>query len=328
MELERKERLLNCIRKWHPEDAPADLSALERWLAEPEKAALIADIEALWELTQGAELPAIDVDEEAAYRAVQQKAGLATAYARPVLSSILLKAAAAMLLLVGIAYLINSAVGRVQTIEYMAGESALKVNLPDGSAVWLRPSARLSAPEKFARNLRSVYLEGSAYFEVAGNPDQPFRVDGPSGAQVEVLGTAFGVESGTDIQVVVREGSVRLQPPGGAGVQVLRAGDLGRYEGRNRRISVNRRGSSNALAWHIGGLEFVGTPLQTVIKDIESHYNAPIILNNATLLGCPYTAPFTRQPVEEVVQALAYAFKMRLTRQPDGTFVLDGGKCH
>jgi ferric-dicitrate binding protein FerR (iron transport regulator) len=327
MELERQKQLLNCIQKWHPDDAPADLPALQQWLADPEKATVIRDLDALWELTQGAEPPEIEVDEAAAYRAVQQKAGLTSAYTRPVLIGILLKAAAAMVLLVGVAYLVGSAVGRIQTIEYVAADAVRRVDLPDGSTVWLRPSARLSAPDKFAANRRSVYLEGSAYFEVVGNPGQPFRVNGPSGAQVDVLGTAFGVESGVNLQVVVREGTVRLQPPGGEAGPVLRAGDMGRYEGVNRRVAVSRRGSSNALSWHTGGLEFVGTPLQTVIQDIETHYNTRIIVHNTALLGCPYTAPFTRQPVDEVVEALAYALKMRLTRQPDGTFVLDGGKC-
>lgn len=327
MELERKERLLHFIQKCHPADAPADVDALQEWLADPERAAIMRDVDAMLACTEHYHPGVLEIDEASAYQAIRQKAGLAKHYTRPVLGGILLKAAAAMLLLVGVTLLIHRTLDRGRHIGYAAGDAVRRIDLPDGSRVWLRPNARLAAPERFDNSTRSVFLEGGAYFEVMGNPTLPFRVEGPSGAHVEVLGTAFGVESDVDIQVVVREGSVRLNPPDGTAGQVLHSGDLGRYEGKNRRIAISRRGSSNALSWHTGGLEFVGTPLKTVLQDVESHYGVRVLLNNPAVLGCPYTAPLTRQPAEEVLEALAYAFKMQLSTQPDGTFVLEGGKC-
>lgn len=105
-----------------------------------------------------------------------------------------------------------------------------KLQLADGSNVWLNAATRLRFPSGFSGNTRTVeLLEGEAYFEVAQNVQQPFIVkvrstDITDEMQITVLGTSFNIQAypsqGGQIatllagKVMVRKGAeeVTLQP--------------------------------------------------------------------------------------------------------------------
>ena len=69
-----------------------------------------------------------------------------------------------------------------------------KVQLPDGSHVWVNSDSKLSYSETFNGPLREVFLEGEAYFDVVKDADHPFIVH-TSGIDIKVLGTAFNVKA-------------------------------------------------------------------------------------------------------------------------------------
>jgi transmembrane sensor len=70
-----------------------------------------------------------------------------------------------------------------------------KVNLPDGSHVWLNAGSRLDyASTDFNSKGREVYLSGEAYFDIVHNASRPFIVRSGN-MQVKVLGTAFNIKA-------------------------------------------------------------------------------------------------------------------------------------
>lgn len=69
-----------------------------------------------------------------------------------------------------------------------------KVQLPDGSKVWVNSDSKLSYPEAFKGHTREIYLEGEAYFDVVKDSKHPFIVH-TSGIDIRVLGTAFNVKA-------------------------------------------------------------------------------------------------------------------------------------
>jgi transmembrane sensor len=95
-----------------------------------------------------------------------------------------------------------------------------KLQLADGSSVWLNAKSKLSYASKFGENgQRDVYLEGEAYFEVKKDPQRPFLVH-TQGLTTRVLGTKFDVKAydpkATEVTLV--EGKVMLtaaRPVGG-----------------------------------------------------------------------------------------------------------------
>ncbi|MFR1240329.1 MAG: FecR family protein [Butyricimonas faecihominis] len=67
-----------------------------------------------------------------------------------------------------------------------------RIELEDGTKVWINSASRLRYPVVFSDDTREVYLEGEAYFEVQRDEARPFIVH--SGEQkVTVLGTSFGI---------------------------------------------------------------------------------------------------------------------------------------
>ena len=69
-----------------------------------------------------------------------------------------------------------------------------RVNLPDGSLVWLNAGSSLKYPTVFDWDKRQVELSGEAYFEVAADPDRLFVVEG-GGVVVKVHGTVFNMKA-------------------------------------------------------------------------------------------------------------------------------------
>jgi transmembrane sensor len=72
--------------------------------------------------------------------------------------------------------------------------SRTKIQLPDGSTVWLNSSSKLVYDnEHFGTGIREVSLTGEAYFDVVKNPAKPFVIH-TAKMDIKVLGTAFNVK--------------------------------------------------------------------------------------------------------------------------------------
>ncbi|PUZ24611.1 FecR family protein [Chitinophaga costaii] len=69
-----------------------------------------------------------------------------------------------------------------------------KVNLADGSEVWLNSATSIRFPLQFTGNTREVTINGEAYVKVAPHADKPFILHLPH-STVHVLGTEFNVNT-------------------------------------------------------------------------------------------------------------------------------------
>jgi transmembrane sensor len=72
--------------------------------------------------------------------------------------------------------------------------SRTRINLPDGSVVWLNAGSRLLYDKEFDSRLREVTLIGEAYFDVVKDPQKPFIIHAGK-MDIKVLGTLFNVKS-------------------------------------------------------------------------------------------------------------------------------------
>ena len=72
--------------------------------------------------------------------------------------------------------------------------SKSKVQLPDGTQVWLNADSRLVYNESFQGKNREVQLTGEAFFDVVRDENRPFIIH-TNTIDVKVLGTAFNVRS-------------------------------------------------------------------------------------------------------------------------------------
>ncbi|WEA02877.1 FecR family protein [Mucilaginibacter sp. SJ] len=69
-----------------------------------------------------------------------------------------------------------------------------KIQLPDGSRVWLNMGSKLTYNNDFGTEQRKVSLVGEAFFDVVKDPQHPFVVTTTT-ISIRVLGTKFNVRS-------------------------------------------------------------------------------------------------------------------------------------
>ena len=71
--------------------------------------------------------------------------------------------------------------------------SRTKIQLPDGTSVWLNGSSKLVYNnEQYGKHVREVTLTGEGYFDVVKNPEKPFIIH-TNKMDIKVMGTIFNV---------------------------------------------------------------------------------------------------------------------------------------
>lgn len=312
---------------------PDEQDLLNKWMAQsPENQQIEQDLRLIWQQS-GPVQKTFTPDLNVAFAQVLDKIQLAekpvrVAYVTPMLW----RAAAAVVLLIASVYTwqyVNKPATALQSVVAMNVDKQY-LELPDGSKVWLRQGAKIQYPAKFGRKDRKVQLEGEAFFEVHHDAAHPFKVMVAGGGMIEVLGTSFDVNvkpQAEEHSVFVRTGKVRYMPENKANSALLVAGKKATFSHSKSTLKVADMASPNELSWQTGGLEFVNTPIETVITDLERHYSVKIALRNPDLKRCTFTAPLTNQPVDKVLEGFALVFDMKLTKNSQGTFVLTGGTC-
>ncbi len=178
------------------------------------------------------------------------------------------------------------------------------LTLPDGTRIWLNADSRLRFPAVFTGAEREVELEGEAYFEVARNERQPFRVKA-RGLDVEVLGTHFNVMAYADepaVQATLLEGKVRLR--NGSNAVVLKPGQQGRFT-EEEGINVRKADTEQAMAWKNGMFVFNDEALPSIMRKVSRWYNVDVRFRNpGTALS--FAGSISRfKNVEDVLHMLA-----------------------
>lgn len=72
--------------------------------------------------------------------------------------------------------------------------SKSKIQLPDGSVVWLNAGSKLTYNKEYGQQIREVTLTGEGFFDVMKNKEKPFIIH-TSNINIKVLGTAFNVKA-------------------------------------------------------------------------------------------------------------------------------------
>jgi transmembrane sensor len=111
--------------------------------------------------------------------------------------------AAAVLLLIAGLFSIRAISGSSSNGDEVASQvneistrpgSKSKVQLPDGSVVWLNAGSKLTYNKDFGLETREVTLTGEGFFDVTKNKEKPFIIS-TSSIKIKVLGTAFNVKA-------------------------------------------------------------------------------------------------------------------------------------
>lgn len=183
--------------------------------------------------------------------------------------------------------------------------------LGDGSVVRLAPQSRLHVAPGGPK--REVWLDGEAFFAVAKDTAHPFAVRTRAGS-VEVLGTRFNLRvDGTDLQLVVTEGSVALVS--GIHRRLVVAGEVASVSDGGEPHIERPQSVDSLLTWKRGFLSFQRTPLRQVARELEKQYGVRVLLPDSTLASRTVTAWFTNQSFDHVLTAICRTVDAHCTSQ-------------
>ncbi len=209
--------------------------------------------------------------------------------------------------------------------------SKSKIQLPDGTMVWLNADSKVVYDENFRGDFREVHLEGEAFFDVVKDKARPFIIHTKT-IDIKVLGTAFNVrayetEKNTETALFRGEVEVTLHsnpekrivlkpnekllvnnkvPPSIAGSNKKK----GKLHVAEPNITIgnvhfeDKDSSALETLWIKNKLVFDAESLEQVAQKIERWYDAKVIINNNELKHMAYSGIFDSESVEQVIEAL------------------------
>ena len=151
-----------------------------------------------------------------------------------------------------------------------------RVQLPDGTNVWLNSATSLTYPSEFLGKERKVILNGEAYFEVAKNPQKPFIIEA-NGSAVQVLGTHFNVSAYKEDEEVITtllEGAVKVSNP--YQTKELIPGKQATVKINQKDIGVKMANIEEVMAWKNGYFVFVDDDIKSIMKDLMRWYDIEV----------------------------------------------------
>ena len=201
------------------------------------------------------------------------------------------------------------------------------ITLPDGSVVYLNTQTRLrwiGTPHD-----RRVWLQsGEAFFDVAQDPRQPFRI-ALDRSEIRVLGTRFDVyrKSGGTVVVTVLSGTVAveggLRANGRPMWQVqLQANDQIEYTPTGVLPQVHSIVARKAVKWREGFLETEGEPLSTVVGELGRYTTHRILIADPRLSAVHIGGLFSVRDVPYALSRLEKVGPITVTRTDDA-FILN-----
>ncbi len=181
-----------------------------------------------------------------------------------------------------------------------------QIALSDGTMVHMNAGSSLRYPVNFSPiQLRKVFLDGEAYFDVTKDKSRPFIVN-VDNLDVKVLGTEFNVSSYIEdgnIEVVLVEGAVglnQISESPGEGVELV-PGQRGSYHRNSENIHIDSVNTDLFTSWIQGHLVFRGLTFNQILIKLGRHYNIELENRNSELGQEVFNASFNDATIEEVM---------------------------
>lgn len=196
-------------------------------------------------------------------------------------------------------------------IKYNPPGRKSRINLPDGSVVWLNADSKLSYQKGFTDSLRLLELEGEAFFEVSKDKNRPFIVQSGN-VSTQALGTSFNIKfynDEEDIEVSLLTGKVSVTTTDSA---VDRLYYLEPYEElsitrANSKVTKREMSGNGVTAWKDNILRFEGASFEEVMASLQRWYGVTIDASGYGAKDWKYNSEFQNQSLERVLTRMGYS---------------------
>lgn len=207
--------------------------------------------------------------------------------------------------------------------------SKTRIQLPDGSVVWLNAGSKLIYDKDFGKEERPVTLSGEGFFDVVRDPSKPFIVRTAS-IEVRVLGTVFNVKaypedksSETSLIHGSLEVSIKSRPRDkiilSSNEKLVVENKVGTSKDSLsadkdlpvmtlNQIKHNPQDNSvNETQWIDNKLVFDNEPFADIAVKMERWFGVEIEITDPGLAAKRMTGKFERENIEQALESLSYA---------------------
>ncbi|WP_110968858.1 FecR family protein [Pseudomonas huaxiensis] len=193
-----------------------------------------------------------------------------------------------------------------------------RITLADGSRILLDVDSAVDVTLHDDRR-EIVLRKGEALFEVAHDPQRPFRV-AAGDLSATALGTVYAVrKQDNGIQVTVAQGRVAVQ--GDAAAVTLAAGEQVTWQG-GALLAKQPVDTAKALAWQHGRLVFEMTPLADVLAELQRYRPGYLLIGDDNLRGLRVSGTFRLDRLDDALATLEQAFPLTIKRYTDYVLVM------
>lgn len=147
-----------------------------------------------------------------------------------------------------------------------------RIELPDGSTVWLNAASSIRYPTTFTGAERTVEITGEAYFDIAKQANTPFRII-TRHTKIEVLGTQFNVNAYDDepaTSTTLLQGSIRVNK------DILKPGQQAQTTQTAQHI-ITTADTGKITAWKNGLFNFEDATLEEIMRQLERWYDIKVV---------------------------------------------------
>ncbi len=170
-----------------------------------------------------------------------------------------------------------------------------RLELSDGTRVWLNAETELRFPVHFSGDTREVYLKGEAYFEVKKDREHAFFVHTSMGV-VKVLGTSFNVRDYPDEQEVVttlEAGKIAYHSESPGEEVTLQPG----YQVMDKKLNpleVRKVDPLQYTGWREGKYVFEDVALEDIMRTLARWYDIEVVYADPAVKGLHFTGDLER----------------------------------
>lgn len=183
-----------------------------------------------------------------------------------------------------------------------------RLDLADGTRVWLNSVTELRYPVEFSGKERKVYLSGEAYFEVTRNPSRPFIVE-TSGIRVKVYGTDFNINTHDPeiIRTTLVNGEIGVKIIETGEESVLHPNQTAEYSCSTQKLNIKKDIDTYIhTAWKDGKFIFEKESVEKIMERLYRWYGISAVYENEDVKKQIFSGVITRfARVEDVLHLIA-----------------------
>ncbi|MEH0156339.1 FecR domain-containing protein [Limibacter armeniacum] len=231
-------------------------------------------------------------------------------------------AAAVVLLVLGAGFFIlKNEVLKPEMSIAIAKEEAKRIQLADGSEVWLSEGSELSYPVAFQGNSRNVSLKGQAFFEVTKNPKKPFVIE-TENSHTRVLGTSFRLtDQAGQIEMEVVTGKVEFSSTKLHDEKVLLVGTekASLIDGKMVKGATDMDHAASLMR---SELEFKANTMTEVVNTLNKAYGKNITIESDELKERKFTGVLKNKSFDKAIEQVVTVIGAEANYMEDGSIVL------